>query len=648
MKKNLLITGMLVWILIVSVVGQNIAPNMVRVNKTNVSEIDAVNTPTTLSGTTKIKKGTALTLTTARAVKAAKPKITRTSDAAGSDETIGSDEPGEAYTTLRKCGVNTFSVSNDCSSGGFRNVYWQCYDGYEVKRVDDVSCRPSETWQEKARASCKNRCTTIKDTTRALTKSITLVRCKNEEVTALYKELRALTLKLKESSYSTDTAENEEIRQKIKELRTKISEAEKKCKRDYPYTDVISIEPVPVCVVPDDLKKRHEAAWKRYETALAGFSNADITATNADEMAAIKNEIAEVEKEINKYKKNCRVRILPVPTAVDRSVAITTAAPSVVDVDCNTIDKLRKELEILSDEYGSAPDDEKKDIEKKMTDIKRRIEILMKKCTRVETVDDCRIDSAIITELEKLEKMYGSTTDSGGRRDIEAKIISLKKKMEKERNRCLSVTVPSVTNTGDIVRFYKEKMVSVLASGEDVDTQIGSLRELRGEIDEVIRQLLRRKKEVHADEISGLVEEIVVRPMEIQVDSMSVATNASIVTSVGKRNIKIVPLSRKVDIRDGSVTASAKEIKIRDGKISVGNSKQLTVMPSDAVRKIPGRKKRIELITVSNKPVYDIDVTEDKKLLGVLPVKVEKNIKVDGTTNEIIEEEKPWWSRLAI
>ncbi len=57
---------------------------------------------------------------------------------------------------VKKCGVNTFAVSNECASGGFGDLYFQCYDGYEEKPAN--ACRSSEDWQEYARKVCVNRC----------------------------------------------------------------------------------------------------------------------------------------------------------------------------------------------------------------------------------------------------------------------------------------------------------------------------------------------------------------------------------------------------------------------------------------------------------------------------------------------------------
>ncbi|HLD37452.1 MAG TPA: hypothetical protein VJA86_02605, partial [Candidatus Nanoarchaeia archaeon] len=44
---------------------------------------------------------------------------------------------------------------------GFRNAYWQCYDGTEDKQGGETSCKPSEIWQKYAQEACNKRCITV-------------------------------------------------------------------------------------------------------------------------------------------------------------------------------------------------------------------------------------------------------------------------------------------------------------------------------------------------------------------------------------------------------------------------------------------------------------------------------------------------------
>ena len=59
---------------------------------------------------------------------------------------------------VKKCGVNTFGVSNECGAGAFKNLYFQCYDGHEEKLGGESSCKSSSVWRDYARSVCVNRC----------------------------------------------------------------------------------------------------------------------------------------------------------------------------------------------------------------------------------------------------------------------------------------------------------------------------------------------------------------------------------------------------------------------------------------------------------------------------------------------------------
>ncbi len=72
-----------------------------------------------------------------------------------------------ASNTTTKCGVNTFSVSNECGAGVFKNSYVQCYDGYIENQGGESSCKSSLTWQEYAKSICANRCATVNTTTKS-------------------------------------------------------------------------------------------------------------------------------------------------------------------------------------------------------------------------------------------------------------------------------------------------------------------------------------------------------------------------------------------------------------------------------------------------------------------------------------------------
>ena len=57
-----------------------------------------------------------------------------------------------------KC-ISASNVTEETISGkGFRYAYWQCYDGAEEKQGSESSCKSAETWQSYAKKFCDGHC----------------------------------------------------------------------------------------------------------------------------------------------------------------------------------------------------------------------------------------------------------------------------------------------------------------------------------------------------------------------------------------------------------------------------------------------------------------------------------------------------------
>lgn len=73
--------------------------------------------------------------------------------------TITPSTPTPTTSPLKKCGVNSFGVSNECGLNVYKSVHVQCYDGYETNLgAVESSCKSSELWQQYAKEACANRC----------------------------------------------------------------------------------------------------------------------------------------------------------------------------------------------------------------------------------------------------------------------------------------------------------------------------------------------------------------------------------------------------------------------------------------------------------------------------------------------------------
>jgi len=285
---------------------------------------------------------------------------------------------------------------------------------------------------------------------------------------------------------------------------------------------------------------------------------------------------------------------------------------------------------------------------------------LIYKCptsTTLQPPQPCEIPEELQREYEALVKEYRTLLENGGTQDemenMKEKITELKLRIEPYLEKCRTTAQkptepePAMAEK-NLVVYYKARMVDILSSGKDIDSQIIALKELRLEIDETIKRLLGMER-INATEVQAVAGEIVVRPTELQADAVKVKTEAVMVASMGGRKIEVKPTQTGVELKDGGVAADVSEIRLSQEKVYVGGSEELKVTPSQAASAVSGSVSGIRLVTDDkNKPVYIVNAKEGKKILGLVPIEVEKKVTVDGTTNQVITEEKPWWSILTI
>ena len=129
-------------------------------------------------------------------------------------------------------------------------------------------------------------------------------------------------------------------------------------------------------------------------------------------------------------------------------------------------------------------------------------------------------------------------------------------------------------------------------------------------------------------------------------------TTTSVESTTGTSVVEIKKNEDKLEIKSGTFSATSKEVfVIKESKLymqtSSGNT-QIKVMPEQAVSSSMIEKvDNVELETSEEKAVYSISGSSSGKLLLVIPLKAEINVKINAETGEIISTEKPWWSFLA-
>jgi hypothetical protein len=228
--------------------------------------------------------------------------------------------PQTTASAAKKCGVNTFSVTNECGVGTFKNMYVQCYDGYEEKQGGESSCKSSETWQEYAKSVCANRCGTV-------TQPIPSTSSGQPGVSAVTRVPAA-----------TPTAVSQPV----------------------PLAP-----PIAICEISD-------ASSKEYDVLISELQKAE---SSGDKAAAdeITRKITALKQEIARERQNCQTTV--VPQTGTQAISASAAAPTAVSA--GTIDRCAEvkqwenkityyeklaesDESVLKNEYGLFADDVKK------------------------------------------------------------------------------------------------------------------------------------------------------------------------------------------------------------------------------------------------------------------------------------------------
>ena len=223
---------------------------------------------------------------------------------------------------LEKCGVNTFTVLNECGIGAFKNVYFQCYDGYEEKQGGKSSCKSSEVWQKYAESVCTSHCGIIKESVPVAVPLPKVIEIVSEPIAIsvcyigdrLMKDYNVLMLELKETETAGDKVEAERITGKIIDLKRQIEKSKEECNISAQQPQLVQLptEEAPRPVVIDRCGDVTQIEKKiAYYENLRNLSDADVTKETGSprEELGIEDVIAELLREMEKVKEQCSMQM---------------------------------------------------------------------------------------------------------------------------------------------------------------------------------------------------------------------------------------------------------------------------------------------------------------------------------------------------
>ncbi|MDO8269057.1 MAG: DUF6483 family protein, partial [Candidatus Levybacteria bacterium] len=343
--------------------------------------------------------------------------------------------------------------------------------------------------------------------------------------------------------------------------------------------------------------------------------------TRAEE---ITKQITELKQQIAAQQKEC-VNTSPqlTPTPVSRPVSTTSPIaieniPVGVSIDrCNEVAQWETKITYYK-KLGSLSDDDLKrngfsreEIEKIMKELSSGIEKVRTQCSY----------------QEKTPTMPGITAITG--------------------SAAITETVrPVVVESGQEISVYYKAMIEKAVSVKGEEKQIEELKTLRNEIDGLISNLIKSRKELEVSELNTLVKEVKISRGEIKADDISVkTTEKKVLITIGDRPVSIEPTESQVLIRDKGLEVNASEVMIKENILSVGGA-DVKMSASEVTEKLGLTPKTIELKEENAKAVYNMKIEERRKLFGFIPFNSQKTITADADNGNILSEQLPWYNFL--
>ena len=465
-------------------------------------------------------------------------------------------------TTTRKCGVNTFTVNNECGFGAFKNAYIQCYDGYEEKLGGESSCKSFEAWQNYGKELCANRCSAIT-------------------------ELTPKSAPEKSLPVPTPTPTPQPL--------------------PTPKAKLIPLaKPIAVCVISDNLMKEYNGLILALQkTEQAGDKEA--TEAITQKIIALKQRITESQKECEKQ-----------PSSVSAPSAVSGAAPALTAVNVNRCAEITQwENKIVYYKKLSALSDEN-----------------LKKETGFSRPEIERILAELSAGIEKVKAQCENQKTMGA------------KPTESLRQNVVEPVKPVAVGSGQEIDTYYKARIKKITASEDTEEQIIKLKTLRNEINELVTNLIKSRKEMEASEFKDLAEEVRVSKGEIKADNVFVETTGKkILVDVGGKSISVEPTAMQVLIKDKNLEVTATEVSIKGEMLKIGNI-EVKLAASAVAEKLNIAPKSVELKEQDEKAIYEMKVPERRRLFGFIPLTISNTITANAENGDVMGERRPWYSFL--
>ncbi|OGM91593.1 hypothetical protein A3A20_01475 [Candidatus Wolfebacteria bacterium RIFCSPLOWO2_01_FULL_45_19] len=368
-------------------------------------------------------------------------------------------------------------------------------------------------------------------------------------------------------------------------------------------------KPISICYISDNL-------MQEYDQLILKLQKAESDKVRAEE---ITKKIIALKQEITKQQRECANS--PQPTTTSRPVPL--APPIAIDkpntASVNRCDEAAqwenkivyyKKLSGLDDADLKKDGFSREEIEKILKDLSLGFEKVKAQCDNqsgtITAPPTAITDSVLVTETVK----------------------------------------PIVVESGQEISVYYKIKLEKTISAKGEEEQIEELKILRDEIDGLIANFIKSRKELEVSELNNLVTEVKVSRGEIKADNIAVkTTEKKMLANMGDRPVSIEPTASQVLIRDKSFEIKTDEVVIKENVLSVGGV-EVKMSASEVAEKLGIAPQTIELKEENARAVYNMKIKERRKLFWVIPFNVQKTIAVDAANGNVLTERLPWYSFL--
>ncbi|MFA6278724.1 MAG: hypothetical protein WCS97_02780 [Candidatus Paceibacterota bacterium] len=603
-----------------------------------------------LAQTSEIQATSIQSATTATSEKSTTPGVTST------QTTVAATSPNI------KCGVNSFSVSNECGLGVYKNVYAQCYDGYETNLgASESSCKPADLWNQYAKEACANHCSNVgvsgtastpvptpiyyyKETTEGGNRYTPLgpssVPIVEQEWVSVCTTIDRLTqnynetvLELQKQEALSSEGKIESLTQTLKNQEKYMTEVKKACSTDpqrawqvgAPPKETES-KPVATTVKPVEIPRTtpvcyiNDSLMQKYNQLIIELQKSESDKTRVEE---ITKQIIELKQQISTQQQKCINTPLQQTSKIIQPAStvqqlLTENKPVAVAMNrCNEVTQWEnkivyyKKLRDLSDDELKKSGFSREEIGKILQELSFGIEKVRAQCgsqekTPVITRATATTGSAFITETVR----------------------------------------PVVIESGQEIGTYYKARLEKAVSAKGEEKQIQELKALRDEIDGLISNLIKSRNELEVSELNTLVKEVKVSRGEIKADDISVkTTEKKMLANIGDRPVSIEPTADQVLIRDKGLEVNTDEVMIKENVLSVGGV-DVKMSASEVTEKLGLEPTTIELKEEDAKAVYTMRIDERRKLFGFIPFNSQKTVTADAENGDTLSEQLPWYNFL--